>query len=116
LAKFDELPQLWNVVRGDMSLVGPRPEVPQYVELYTSVQRAVLSVRPGITDAASVRYRFEEELLGRQANPEEFYIQHLLPEKLNINLQYLSRISISADLRIILDTIIVMFDTRPCVA
>ncbi len=80
--KLDELPQLFNVFKGDMSLVGPRPEVPRYVKLYTEEQRKVLNVKPGITDLASIRYRDENELLGQAENPDEFYINTIMPDKL----------------------------------
>src|SRR5579862_6436950 len=91
--KLDELPQLWNVLRGDMSLVGPRPELPVYVAEYTSEQRLVLSARPGITDPASLTYRHEEELLAGQQNPEEFYRLQVLPDKLARNAHYIQKMS-----------------------
>ena len=103
--KMDELPQLWNVVCGHMSLVGPRPEVPAYVEEYTSAQRLVLSVRPGITDLASLAYRYEEEILAGHADPESYYREKVLPDKLMRNLTYLSKIALQTDLRIIARTI-----------
>ncbi len=103
--KLDELPQLWNVIRGHMSLVGPRPEVPGYVEEYTSEQRAVLSVRPGITDPASLAYRHEEEILAGQAAPEQFYRAKILPDKLLRNRAYLQKITLRNDIGIILKTI-----------
>jgi lipopolysaccharide/colanic/teichoic acid biosynthesis glycosyltransferase len=103
--KLDELPQLWNVLCGDMSLVGPRPELPIYVAAYTPEQRLVLSARPGITDPASLAYRHEEELLAGQTNPEEFYRCQVLPDKLSRNVRYIRRISFKSDLRIILDTL-----------
>jgi len=102
--KLDELPQLWNVLRGDMSLVGPRPEVPQYVELYTAAQRQVLSIRPGITDPASISYRGEERLLAKQADPERYYREVILPDKLKMNLEYLSHMSFLYDLSLVLRT------------
>jgi len=103
--KVDEIPQLWNVMRGDMSFVGPRPELPVYVELYTPEQRMVLSARPGITDPASLVYRNEEEILGRQRDPEEFYRTHILPDKLARNEAYLEKITLQNDVRIIVKTI-----------
>jgi lipopolysaccharide/colanic/teichoic acid biosynthesis glycosyltransferase len=103
--KVDELPQLWNVVRGDMSLVGPRPEVPFYVAEYTPEQRMVLSVRPGITDTASLAYRHEEEILADQGDPEQFYRTQILPDKLAHNRAYLQTITLRNDIRIILKTI-----------
>jgi len=102
--KVDELPQFWNVLKGDMSIVGPRPEVPKYVELYTPEQLRVLSVRPGITDPASVAYRHEEALLEEQQDAERFYIETLLPHKLVINLKYLEEMSFLYDLRIVAAT------------
>jgi len=107
--KLDELPQLWNVLCGDMSLVGPRPELPIYVAGYTPEQRAVLSARPGITDPASLAYRHEEELLSGQRSPEEFYRSKVLPDKLARNVRYIKRISLKGDLRIILETLFSSF-------
>jgi lipopolysaccharide/colanic/teichoic acid biosynthesis glycosyltransferase len=103
--KVDELPQLWNVIRGDMSLVGPRPEVPVYIEAYTPEQRVVLSARPGITDAASLAYRHEEEILADQDDPEKFYRAKILPDKLARNRAYLEKITLQNDIRIILKSI-----------
>src|SRR3982751_1178093 len=77
--KLDELPQLWNVLKGEMSLVGPRPELRKYVELYSTHQKEVLKVRPGITDMASIQFRNENELLANAPDPEQFYMQHILP-------------------------------------
>jgi lipopolysaccharide/colanic/teichoic acid biosynthesis glycosyltransferase len=110
--KIDELPQLWNVLRGDMSLVGPRPELPVYVAEYTPEQRLVLSVRPGITDPASLAYRHEEKILAGHRNPEQFYRTQILPDKLARNLAYLREISFSNDLRIILATVASSFVNR----
>lgn len=104
--KLDELPQLFNVFIGDMSLVGPRPEVPKYVELYSDNQRQVLMVRPGITDLASIRYRNENELLGKAENPEELYINTIMPDKLNLNLEYIDKCNFFFDIYIIFTTII----------
>lgn len=103
--KIDELPQLWNVVRGDMSLVGPRPEVPVYTSQYTPEQQAVFSVRPGITDPASLVYRHEEELLAAHGDPERLYRTEILPDKLARNRAYLQNITLQNDLRIILETL-----------
>ena len=103
--KVDEIPQLWNVIRGQMSLVGPRPEVPVYIEEYTREQRMVLSVRPGITDSASLAYRHEEEILANQGDPEQFYRTQILPDKLARNKAYLEKITLRNDIRIILKTI-----------
>lgn len=108
-AKIDELPQLWNVLRGDMSLIGPRPELPEYVGQYTPQQRYVFSVRPGLTDIASVRYRHEEQLLSESTDPERFYRQIVLPHKLELNMQYISQISFASDLRLLAVTIKAIF-------
>lgn len=104
--KLDELPQLINVFKGDMSLVGPRPEVPRYVKLYNEEQKKVLEVKPGITDLASIRYRDENELLGEAENPDEFYINTIMPDKLALNLEYISKNNVFLDIYIILKTII----------
>jgi lipopolysaccharide/colanic/teichoic acid biosynthesis glycosyltransferase len=103
--KIDELPQLWNVLHGDMSLVGPRPELPIYVADYTPEQRLVLSARPGITDPASLAYRHEEEILAGHEEPEQFYRTQILPDKLTRNLTYLQTVSLRSDLRVILQTV-----------
>lgn len=107
--KLDELPQLWNVLRGDMSLVGPRPELPIYVAAYTGDQRFVLSARAGITDPASLAYRHEEELLAGHEDPEQFYRSQILPDKLARNLEYIQNISLKGDLQIILKTLFCSF-------
>ncbi len=106
--KLDELPQLFNVLRGDMSLVGPRPEDPRYVARYTPDQRRVLAVRPGITSPASVYYRREETLL-TGADWEEKYVQGVMPDKLRIELDYLARRSFVSDLGIIWQTFLAMW-------
>lgn len=103
--KLDELPQLLNVLLGDMSLVGPRPEVRKYVDMYTAEQLQVLSVKPGITDYASIKYADESELLAKAENPEQFYIQTVMPDKLAINLQYIKNRSFGADIAILFKTI-----------
>ena len=102
--KLDELPQLINVFKGDMSLVGPRPEVRKYVDLYTPEQLHVLDVRPGITDMASIRYRNENELLEQAADPEQFYRDTVMQDKLRINLEYIADHSFIKDLKIIFMT------------
>jgi len=102
--KLDELPQFWNVLRGDMSLVGPRPEVPEFVELFKERYGLVLTVRPGITDLASIRFRNEEDILSRSAEPMKEYTEHILPEKLNLADQYVSTCSICGDIAILLRT------------
>lgn len=106
-AKLDELPQLWNVVRGDMSLVGPRPEVQRYVELYSpEVALKVLSVRPGITDEASLAFRNESEILGLAADPERAYVEEILPEKLRLYVEYVDGRSFLGDIGIIARTLV----------
>lgn len=107
--KLDELPQLWNVLVGDMSVVGPRPEVPRYVALYTAEQRKVLSVRPGITGMASINYIDENELLARAANPEHAYIHEVMPAKLALDLRYVQEHTFLLDLRIIIATVAKVF-------
>ena len=107
--KLDELPQLFNVLVGDMSLVGPRPEVPKYVALYTPEQREILSVRPGITDAASVEMRNEAELLAQQADPEAYYVNVQIPLKIKLAKEYIAQQSFLSDLKLIVRTIGVMF-------
>lgn len=102
--KVDELPQLWNVLMGEMSIVGPRPEVPRYVAMYTSEQLRVLSIRPGITDYASLTYFSENDLLAASDNPEETYIREIMPAKLQLNLEYVSNHSFLGDLKIIMLT------------
>ena len=103
--KLDELPQLFNVLKGDMSLVGPRPEVPEHVELDTPMWQAVLRVRPGITDLASLLYRDEEKMLGASRDPNAFYRQSVLPAKLLLNRAYLMSRSFRQDMRLICLTI-----------
>ena len=107
--KLDELPQLINVFTGDMSFVGPRPEVPKYVDLYTEAQRHVLDVRPGITDMASIKYINENELLGKANNPEDYYIHTIMPDKLSINLEYVKNNSFMDDVTIIFKTLSKLF-------
>lgn len=99
--KLDELPQFWNVLVGDMSLVGPRPEVPRYVALYTAEQRAVLSVRPGLTSLASIAYINESEVLGLAADPMRAYVEEVMPAKLALDLKYVRERSGWLDLRIL---------------
>lgn len=103
--KLDELPQLINVVIGNMSLVGPRPEVKKYVDLYSQTQMKVLTVKPGITDYASIEYADENELLARSADPEKTYIEEVMPAKLQLNLKYIEEQGVLTDLRIIFQTI-----------
>lgn len=99
--KLDELPQLLNVLVGDMSIVGPRPEVPRYVALYTTEQRQVLRLRPGITGMASIDYIDENELLARASDPEKAYIEEVMPAKLALDLRYLREHDLLLDLRIL---------------
>lgn len=103
--KIDELPQLINVFIGDMSLVGPRPEVRRYVDLYTPEQMHVLDVRPGITDAASIKFRNESEFLKQVDDPEKHYIEVIMPMKLELYLQYVNCHSFKGDIRLILETL-----------
>ena len=112
--KLDELPQLWNVVRGDMSLVGPRPEVPRYVAHYTPEQRQVLEVRPGITDPATLEFRDEEDLLASvpPESREAYYLQEVLPRKLELNLAYLERRGPGRDLWVIGRTLLALLPGR----
>jgi lipopolysaccharide/colanic/teichoic acid biosynthesis glycosyltransferase len=109
-AKLDELPQLVNVWRGDMSLVGPRPEVTRYVSRYTPAQREVLGVRPGLTDPATILFSDEEDLLGAvpEAGRERFYIEEVLPRKLRLNLAYIDRAGLGYDFVLILRTLLAL--------
>lgn len=104
--KIDELPQLINVLKGDMSLVGPRPEVRKYVDMYTDEQRKVLGVRPGITDYASIEYMDENNILAQAPNPDKAYIEQVLPDKINYNMKYINNQSIIEYFKIIVLTII----------
>ncbi len=103
--KLDELPQLANVLKGDMSFVGPRPEVPRYVAYYTPEERQVLELRPGITDLASIKYRNEAAILARATDPEHTYIHQVMRDKLRINLDYARRAGLLADLGVVLLTL-----------
>ena len=102
--KLDELPQLINVLNGTMSLVGPRPEVRRYVNLYNSEQKSILEVKPGITDFASLMYYNENEILANSVNPEQTYINEIMPIKLELNKQYINEMSLLTDLKIIFKT------------
>ena len=104
--KIDELPQLFNVLVGDMSLVGPRPEVRKYVDLYTESQKKILLVKPGITDMASIAYKKENELLARSPDPEKTYITEIMPEKIKLNMIYIEDPGIIHYFKIIFQTII----------
>lgn len=103
--KLDELPQLMNVFVGEMSVVGPRPEVRKYVDLYTSEQLHVLDVQPGITDYASIEYANENDLLAESSDPENKYIQQVMPAKLKLNMKYIAEKSLGTDLKIIFKTL-----------
>ena len=103
--KLDELPQLFNVLKGDMSLVGPRPEVCKYVELYTEEQRRVLSVRPGITDYASIEYVDENAILGQAEDADKAYVEQILPDKICYNMKYIEHRSVKEYFKIIFLTI-----------
>lgn len=103
--KIDELPQLWNVLKGEMSIVGPRPEVEKYVLLYTEEQRRVLSVRPGITDYASIEYVNENEILSQASDPDRAYIEKVMPHKIKLSMRYLEHYCVSEYLKIIFLTL-----------
>lgn len=103
--KLDELPQLWNVFIGDMSLVGPRPEVRRYVDLYTPEQQKVLSVRPGITDYASIEYIDENRLLAQSADPDKTYIEEIMPAKIALNMRYIEHQTLGEYFKIIFLTL-----------
>lgn len=104
--KLDELPQLFNIIKGDMSIVGPRPEVRKYVQLYNEHQRNVLKVRPGLTDYASIEYIAESELLAQSDNPEYTYIQDIMPKKIELNLKYIENQSLRLDFELIIKTLL----------
>jgi lipopolysaccharide/colanic/teichoic acid biosynthesis glycosyltransferase len=104
-SKIDELPQLINVLLGDMSLVGPRPEVPKYVEMFPDDYREILSVRPGITDPASIKYRDESSTLASSLDPERMYVEELLPDKIAISRDYVRRASLPGDFRVLVSTV-----------
>jgi lipopolysaccharide/colanic/teichoic acid biosynthesis glycosyltransferase len=99
--KLDEFPQFINVIKGEMSVVGPRPEVREYVDLYSTEQQKILSVKPGITDYASLAYFEENELLAKSDNPTETYIKEIMPAKLELNKRYIENPTIGEDLKII---------------
>ena len=103
--KMDELPQLFNVLIGDMSLVGPRPELKKYVDMYNEEQKKVLSIKPGITDYASIEYAQENEIIAKADNPEQLYIKEIMPAKLKLNLKYINEQNFFTDLKIIIKTI-----------
>lgn len=103
--KLDELPQLFNIVIGDMSFVGPRPEVPKYVAMYTEDQKEILKVRAGITDYASIYFSNESEILGKQKEPEKFYIEKIMPYKIELNKKYIKEAGLITDIKIIFLTV-----------
>jgi lipopolysaccharide/colanic/teichoic acid biosynthesis glycosyltransferase len=105
-ARLDELPQLFNILLGDMSVVGPRPEVPRYVAYYDEEQLAVLMVRPGLTDPATLAYRHEAERLSQSDDPEGLYIEQIMPEKLAMNLTYLAERNTLKDMQVFLRTVV----------
>jgi len=110
--KIDELPQLFNVLRGEMSIVGPRPEVPTYVNRFRPQYERILQVRPGITDPASLRFRDEAAILGKYSNPEEAYVTSVLPDKLRLGEEYLRGSSLLSDLAVIVKTVAALFGRR----
>lgn len=103
--KLDEIPQLINIIKGEMSVVGPRPEVPKYVENYTDKQKKVLTVKPGLTDFASLQFVDESELLAQSENPERTYVEEILPQKLDLALEYIEKRSFALDLKLIFKTL-----------
>ena len=103
--KLDELPQLFNVLKGEMSFVGPRPEVPKYVFLYNENQRQVLQLKPGITDIASIRYYNENDILAQAPNPDAIYREEIMPEKIRLNLEYAKNANLWTDFLVVLQTI-----------
>lgn len=105
-SKLDEFPQLFNVLFGEMSFVGPRPEVPKYVKLYDDYQKNVLKVKPGITDLASIEYRDESTVLGQSEDPEKAYIEEVLPTKLELNMKYIKKMSVFYDVYLIMKTLL----------
>ena len=110
--KLDEFPQFINVIRGEMSIVGPRPEVKEYVDLYSEEQRKILAVKPGITDYASLTYFHENEILAKSENPQQTYIQEVMPEKIRLNEKYLANPTLLQDISIIRKTVVKMFFSR----
>ena len=104
--KLDELPQLWNVLLGDMSLAGPRPEVRKYVDMYTADQWKVLSVRSGITDYASIEYVDENEILGKAIDPDKVYVEQIMPDKIRYNMKYIQSCSVWEYFKVIILTIV----------
>lgn len=110
--KIDELPQLFNVLKGEMSIVGPRPEVRKYVELYNRDQLMILSVRPGITDYASIEYAEENKILGSAVNPEKVYVEEIMPHKIHLNMKYIQNRSLNEYFKVIFLTIFQVFNKK----
>lgn len=111
-SKIDELPQLWNVAKGEMSFVGPRPEVPEYVERYSEEQKAVLRHVPGITGLATLEFRNEERWLAEADNPEQLYINECIPRKIKLNLEYAETATLWTDFKLIVLTLFALFNLR----
>lgn len=111
--KLDELPQLWNIWKGEMSIIGPRPEVAEYVALYDERQREVLKVRPGLSDPASLAYFEESRILAAAEDPNKAYIEEVMPAKLEMNLNYIDKAHLGTDLRIITQTMARIFRSNP---
>ena len=107
--KLDEFPQFLNVLIGDMSIVGPRPEIPEYVALYSEQQRIILGYKPGITDVASLEYYRENEILGASEDPQKKYIEEIMPAKIELNKQYIKNASMGQDIKIMCRTVLKMF-------
>jgi len=107
--KLDEFPQLFNVLLGTMSIVGPRPEVPKYVDMYSENQKKVLLLKPGITDYASIEYRDESNILSKNSTPEVTYINEIMPKKIQLNMIYANKVSLFEDIKIIFMTLIKIF-------
>jgi len=110
--KLDEIPQLINILKGDMSFVGPRPEVSKYVDLYSEEQKKVLTVRPGLTDYASLRFFDENRILAEYDDPEKVYIGKILPDKLKLSLKYVEERNFLLDIKLILKTILRLFKSK----
>lgn len=110
--KIDELPQLFNVLKGDMSIVGPRPELRHFVELYTIEQLKVLSIRPGITDYASIEYVDENKILGSAANPEKVYVEQIMPHKIQLNMKYIQNQNLKEYFKVIFLTVFQIFNNK----
>jgi lipopolysaccharide/colanic/teichoic acid biosynthesis glycosyltransferase len=108
-SKLDEIPQFWNVLRGDMSIVGPRPEVPDFVDVFRNDYKEILRVRPGITDRASIQFRSEAEILGSCVEPLKYYTDVILPAKIRLAKEYVQSASLKTDFLLIVDTIAALF-------